>query len=77
MNKQTSTTSHWEASKAKNGARVLIWSLAWILTTALAAFGPKFIWDFLNWIDDSRCSDQCRSWLWNDFRDQTTPAGHG
>lgn len=46
MSKQTGATSHWEASKAKSGVRVLIWSLAWVLTTALAAFGPKFIWDF-------------------------------
>jgi hypothetical protein len=46
MNKQTSATSRWEASTAKNGTRVLIWTLAWVLTTALAAFGPKVIWDF-------------------------------
>ena len=46
MKKQTSATSHWEASTAKNGTRVLIWSLAWVLTTALAAFGPKVFWDF-------------------------------
>jgi hypothetical protein len=46
MNKQTSATGHWEASTAKNGTRVLIWALAWVLTTALAAFGPKVIWEF-------------------------------
>lgn len=46
MNKQTSVTSHWEASTAKNGTRLLIWALAWVLTTALAAFGPKVFWDF-------------------------------
>ena len=46
MKKQTSATNHWEASTAKNGTRVLIWSLAWVSTTALAAFGPKVFWDF-------------------------------
>lgn len=46
MKKQTSVTSHWEASTAKNGTRLLIWALAWVLTTALAAFGPKVFWDF-------------------------------
>ena len=46
MKKQTSATSHWEANTAKNGTRVKIWALAWVLTTALAAFGPKVFWDF-------------------------------
>ncbi len=46
MKKQTSATSHWEANTAKNGTRVKIWTLAWVLTSALAAFGPKVFWDF-------------------------------
>ena len=26
--------------------RVFIWTLLWLISTALLAFGPKFIWDF-------------------------------
>jgi len=30
----------------KNMKRLAYWTLAWVLTTAVAAFGPKLIWDF-------------------------------
>lgn len=46
MNKQTSVINRRDASTAKNATRLFVWALAWVLTTALAAFGPKFIWDF-------------------------------
>ena len=46
MKKQTSVTNHWKASTAKKGTRVSVWALAWVLTTALAAFGPKVFWGF-------------------------------
>ncbi len=46
MNKQTSVINRRDASTAKNATRLMIWALAWVLTTALAAFGPKMIWDF-------------------------------
>jgi len=62
MNKQTSVINRRDASTAKNGARVLIWSLAWVLTTALAAFGPKVIWDFHTGLT-IRPNDTCRAWM--------------
>ena len=46
MNKQTSIVNRRDASTAKNATRLMIWALAWVLTTALAAFGPRMIWDF-------------------------------
>jgi hypothetical protein len=46
MNNNQSTRSDWEIKSATNSARVLYWSILWVLTTALAAFGPKIIWDF-------------------------------
>ena len=46
MNKQTSVVNRRDASTAKNATRLMIWALAWVLTTALAAFGPRMIWDF-------------------------------
>ncbi len=46
MNKKTCETSHWEAENLKNSTRLLFWTAGWVLSTALAAFGPKLIWDF-------------------------------
>lgn len=30
----------------KNTKRLALWTLAWVLTMAVAAFGPKLLWDF-------------------------------
>ncbi len=30
----------------RNKKQLFIWSLAWVLTQALATFGPKFVWDY-------------------------------
>src|SRR5690606_19822664 len=30
----------------KNTKRLAFWTLAWVLTMAVAAFGPKLLWDF-------------------------------
>lgn len=46
MSTKTNGPSDWAAAKARNTARLRSWTLAWVLTTALAAFGPKLIWDF-------------------------------
>ena len=46
MNQRESETSEWEAKSTNNILRLLSWSAAWLLTTALAAFGPKLLWDF-------------------------------
>ena len=46
MSKQSATRSHWAARNDKNTVRLLFWTGAWVLTTALAAFGPKLIWNF-------------------------------
>jgi hypothetical protein len=37
-----------EARTARNGVRLCIWTISWVLTVALMAFGPKFLWDFNN-----------------------------
>lgn len=51
MSKQTTSPdatspNDWEATKARNTRNLRYWTLAWVLTSALAAFGPKFIWDY-------------------------------
>jgi hypothetical protein len=36
----------WQARQQKNTLRLKYWTGAWVLTYALAAFGPKSVWDF-------------------------------
>jgi hypothetical protein len=46
MSKMTPGSSDWAASNKRNVVVLRYWTLAWVLSTALAAFGPKLIWDF-------------------------------
>lgn len=46
MSKQKDTSSNWEASNKQNTVRLGYWAFTWVLTTAVAAFGPKLVWDF-------------------------------
>jgi hypothetical protein len=46
MGKKTSEISHWQSENLKNSTRLLFWNAGWVLSMALAAFGPRFIWDF-------------------------------
>ncbi len=39
-------SSDWAASNIRNTVRLKYWTIAWVLSSALAAFGPKLIWDF-------------------------------
>jgi len=39
-------SNEWEASQNKNVRHLAYWTGAWVLTVAIAAFGPKFLWDF-------------------------------
>ena len=39
-------TNEWETTTKKNAKRLALWTGSWVLTMALAAFGPKFIWDY-------------------------------
>jgi len=46
MNKHKAETCEWQSKSANNTVRLLYWNVAWVLTTALAAFGPKLIWNY-------------------------------
>ena len=35
----------WAENMKKNTLRLAYWTLAWLLTLALATFGPQFFWD--------------------------------
>lgn len=34
------------ACRARNAVRLLYWTAAWVVTMAVAAFGPRLVWDF-------------------------------
>lgn len=44
MNDLKSSSSDWAANSERNTLLLGFWTTAWILTMALANFGPKFIW---------------------------------
>lgn len=36
----------WEATSRKNVIHLAYWTGAWVLTLAIASFGPKSLWDY-------------------------------
>ena len=46
MNDPKGDPNDWAASTARNTVRLMFWTFAWVATTAVAAFGPKLVWDF-------------------------------
>ena len=46
MSDSNSDGGDWAAKTRKTTAHVGYWTLAWLATTALAAFGPRLVWDF-------------------------------
>ncbi len=45
MNNQMTEAGNLKARTKKNTCRILYWGIAWVLSTALVAFGPESIWD--------------------------------
>ena len=46
MNRKITDTCDITAQTKKNTLRLGCWTGAWVLATAGAAFGPRFLWDF-------------------------------
>ncbi len=46
MNKMKAGSSNWATNSQLNSVRLLAWSAAWVASMALAAFGPKLIWNY-------------------------------
>ena len=38
-------SNEWEATQRENVRHLAYWTIAWVLTMAVATFGPKFLWD--------------------------------
>jgi len=41
-----SGSGDWSARHKKNVVTLAYWTLAWLVTMAVAVFGPKFVWNF-------------------------------
>jgi hypothetical protein len=39
-------SASWSDKQRKNTRRLAAWTFAWLLSTALLAFGAKYLWDF-------------------------------
>ena len=50
MNDLKPNCSDWAANTERNTVLLGFWTLAWVLTMALANFGPDFIWQSNQWI---------------------------
>ena len=46
MNEKTPEKSSWKARNTKNTLNLFYWTSAWLLTTALASFGSKLLWNY-------------------------------
>jgi len=46
MSKLKTGSSDWAANTARNTIRLGYWTAAWVVTMAVANFGPRFIWQF-------------------------------
>lgn len=45
MEKQTINSSNWNKNTRKNTIRLFSWTIAWVLTIAIATFGRLYIWE--------------------------------
>jgi len=45
-----SETSAWATNTARHTVRLRYWTLTWVLTMALANFGPPFLWRYEPWL---------------------------
>ncbi len=50
MNNIKTDSNDWAANTVKNTARLGYWTGAWVLTMAVANFGPEFIWQSNEWL---------------------------
>jgi len=44
MNEQINNNEQWQCRQKKNTANLAKWTVAWLLTLALATFSPQFDW---------------------------------
>lgn len=50
MEKITSNSKDWKARMNKTTVRLAIWTAGWVITMALATFGPTYLWNAQQWL---------------------------
>ena len=50
MNDSKTKMGDWASRNASNTARLGLWTAAWLVTMAAANFGPRFIWQSIEWV---------------------------
>jgi hypothetical protein len=50
MNSANTPGKGWEHNIKRQTVRLAGWTFAWLVTLAIASFGPKFLWDWNEWI---------------------------
>jgi len=46
MSKLKTGSNTWAANNLRNSVRLMGWNAAWVASMALAAFGPKLMWNY-------------------------------
>jgi hypothetical protein len=46
MNDSKIDSNDWAGNTTRNTARLATWTFAWVASMAVAAFGPKMLWDY-------------------------------
>jgi hypothetical protein len=46
MSNPNERSNRWATSNKRNTVRLAYWTFAWVATMAVAAFGPRYVWDF-------------------------------
>jgi hypothetical protein len=50
MNSANTTRKAWEDNIKRQTVKLAGWTIAWLVTLAIASFGPKFLWNSTDWI---------------------------
>ena len=50
MKKITSISKDWKTRNNKKTAHLAGWTAGWVITMALATFGPTYLWDSQQWL---------------------------
>ena len=50
MNNPKTEPGDWSSRNASNTTRLGLWTAAWLVTMAAANFGPRFIWQSIEWV---------------------------
>lgn len=50
MEKLTSNSKDWKAHMNKKTVHLAAWTTGWLITMAMATFGPGYLWDSQQWL---------------------------